>query len=239
MADEFNDELFEQLRAERYREASEAYSALEKRRLNDIFATIGSAETGGLIYFTDDDFPTLDKVRSGVEAGDRKAMLELLAITAASLRAFDVLTKEVREALADGMGKMQNILEESKGFLPTGSGKRSAELTQRHSLREFFTAMEVERYRRSDGYSLEDAIAKVAEDFGITDHLVQKRWKRHHKDAKLSVDCSNRISQASISLLQAGEHSGVSLIDALCKAAIAPAVGHVVVPSRTKHRRKL
>ncbi len=193
MADEFNTELFEQERARRFNDASERLAELEQKRLNDIFATFGGVETHDSLSFTQDEFSTLDKVRSSVEAGDRKAMLALLAIMTDSLRAFEVLPQKVREALADGLEKMRGGLEESRGFLPRKRGKRPEKWVREHSKKEFFTAMAVEYRRVFDGYTLEDAIAKVSEEWGLKDSLIQKRWKRHHKDVRSSLDAIGTV----------------------------------------------
>lgn len=145
MADGFNTELAEQERARRYREASERWEELEQKRLKDIFAT-------------------LDVLKSTVEAGDRKAMLELLTIATDSLRTFDAPSQEARKSLADCLEAMGNNLEEAKGFLPLKRGGRLAKWKREQEHREFFAAMAVEYSRRFGGCSLEDAIAKVAEE---------------------------------------------------------------------------
>ncbi len=180
MTERFN---AEQERARRYREASERWIKLEHERLNDIFATLGSVEPHHSLSLLQGKFSTLDKVRSSVEAGDRKAMLALLAIMTDSLRAFEVLPQEVREALADGLEKMRNNLGESQGFLPRKRGQKSADPSE-----EFKTALQVEYRRYFQGKSLEDARAKVSEEGGLTDSLIQKRWKRHHKEARDTLD---------------------------------------------------
>ncbi len=187
MTHRFDDELAEQYRAEKYREASARQAELEQERLNKIFATLGSVEKHVSLSFTGEEL-TLGKVRSDVEAGDRSAMLELLGIVADSLRWFDALPQQTREALADGLEKMRNNLEEAKGFLPRGRGERRKSDTRRHATAEFFTAFAVEHARRVEGLSLEDAIAKVVDESGMTDSLVLKRWKRRHKAAKESLD---------------------------------------------------
>lgn len=165
---QFNDELIEQLRAERYREATERLTELEQKRLNDIFPTLGAAA-----------------IR--VEAGDRGAMLELLGIVAGSLRWFETLPQQARDALADGLKKMQNNLEEAKGFLPRKRGERSVRDKRTHEAAEFSTAFDVEWIRLTKGLSREDAVAKVGEESGMTESLIHKRWKRHHRGAKDSL----------------------------------------------------
>lgn len=185
MADEFNAELAEQVRAECYREASERWIELEKKRLNDIFAMLGGIEHSlpNLNFPQSDEFSTLDKVRSSVEAGNRKAMLALLAISTDALRAFEVLPQKVREALADGLEKMRKNLEESKGFLPRKRGQKSADWSE-----EFATAINVEFIRVFQGKNLINAIADVKEESGLSESLVHKRWKRHHEEASGTLD---------------------------------------------------
>jgi hypothetical protein len=180
MVKKFNAELAEQLRAESYREASERWIELEQKRLNDIFAKLGGIEhtLPSLNFPQSDDYSTLDKVRRSVESGNRNAMLALLAISTDALRAYEVLPQKVREALADGLEKMRKNLEDSKGFLPRKRGQKSAD-----SREEFTTAIDVEIIRYFQGKDLINAIADVAEESGLTESLVHKRWKRHHEDA--------------------------------------------------------
>lgn len=176
MTDEFNTELVEKLRARKYREVSEQLEEFEQKRLRAIF-------------------PTLNAVRSNIEAGDRKAMLELLTIAADTLCLSDAPPQEARESLADCLKTMWSNLEEAKGFLPRRRGERSARWTREQGDREFFTAMAVENCRRSEGCTLEDAIAKVAEEWGLTDSLVQKRWKRWHNEANKSLELTHAMLQ--------------------------------------------
>ncbi|MBI5792792.1 MAG: hypothetical protein HZA63_15080 [Rhodocyclales bacterium] len=166
---QFNAELAEQFRAEKYQEATERLTELEQKRLNDIF-------------------PTLDAVAIRVEAGDRGAMMELLAIVADSLRWFEALPQQTRDGLAGGLEKMRNNLEEARGFLPRKRGERSAVDKRSHETAEFFTAFAVEWARLNKGLSREDAVAKVEEEFGMTESLIHKRWKRHHRGAKKSLN---------------------------------------------------
>lgn len=196
----FDSKFAAQIAAERYREATERLTELEQKTLNDIF-------------------PTLDTVASRVAAGDRSAMLELLAITAGSLRWFEALPLQTREALADGLEKMRNNLEEAKGFLPRGRGKRS-EIDKR-TLRkaEFFTAFAVESVRRDEGLSKDDAFANVAEELGMTYSLVEKRWKRHHKDAKKTLNVCAALQDEWLARLAAPEWNMISELSEMCKAA--------------------
>ncbi|MEO6422842.1 MAG: hypothetical protein ABIR84_09245 [Candidatus Nitrotoga sp.] len=182
MANKFNTE---QVRAETHREASERWIELEQKRLNDIFAKLGGIEhtLPSLNFPQSDEFSTLDKVRSSVEAGNKKAMLALLAISTDALRAYEVLPQKVREALADGLEKMRKNMEESKGFLPRKRGQKSAD-----SREEFTTAINIEFIRDFKGESLINAIADVAEESGLTESLVHKRWKRHHEGARGALD---------------------------------------------------
>ncbi len=166
MQDEFFETgLAEQERARKYREAEES----EQKRLKDIF-------------------PKLDVLRSNIEAGDRKVMMEFLTIAADSLRAFDAPPQEARESLADGLEKIRNNLEEAKGFLPIKRGERPVKWRHEQDYREFFGALAVEHCRYFEGDSLEEAISKVAENCGLTESLVRKRWKLQHKEAKGSLD---------------------------------------------------
>ncbi|MCX7167866.1 MAG: hypothetical protein NTV11_16545 [Rhodocyclales bacterium] len=179
MTGEFNAELAEQIREEKYREATERLTELEQKGLNDAF-------------------PKLDTIASRVEAGDRSAMLELLAITAGSLRWFDALPQQTREALAEGLEKMRNNLEEAQGFLPRGRGERSESYKRTLGQNEFATAYAVEFARHVEGLSLEDAITKVMDESGMTDSLILKRWKRRHKDAKKNLSLCDALSDELI-----------------------------------------
>jgi hypothetical protein len=169
MTGKFNAELAEKIRAEKYREATERLTELEQKGLNDAF-------------------PTLDTIASRVEASDRGAMLELLAIAVGSLRWFDALPQQTREALADGLEKMRDNLEEAKGFLPRGRGERRGSDARRNATTEFFHAFAVEHARRVDGLSLEKATAKVVENAEMNEWTIQAHWKRHHKEAKESLN---------------------------------------------------
>lgn len=171
-------EVFDQ----KSREASALWNESEQKRLNEIFATLGSVGPHATLsrrsFSQPCEFSTLDKVRSCVEQGDRKAMVELLMITTDTLRVFEVLPTDVRAALADGLEKMRISLEESKQFLPKKRGQKPANFQE-----EYRTAMQVEFYRYFSGMSLEDARAKVEADSGLKDDLIHKRWKRHHESA--------------------------------------------------------
>ncbi len=132
-----------------------------------------------------DKFSTLEAVKSKIETGDRKEMLEVLTLVADTLRAFDAPPKEARESLADCLETMRNTLEEAKGF-SRKRGERSATWKRKQENLEFEAALAVE-YCRGLGCSLENAIAIVAEDRGQSDSLVRKRWKRKHRDVKATL----------------------------------------------------
>ena len=113
MVNKFNTELAEKVRAEMYREASERMVELEQERLNAIFSTLGGTDTDtpyslrSFLNFSQGKFSTLNEIRNGVEAGDRKAMLELLTILSDTLRVFGSLPQDVRDTLADSIEKMR------------------------------------------------------------------------------------------------------------------------------------
>lgn len=178
MTHRFNAELAEQIMAEKYREATERLAELEQKRLNDIF-------------------PRLAAAAIRVEAGDRGAMLELLGIVADSLRWFEALPQQTRDALADGLEKMRNNLEEAKGFLPRKRGERSVRDKRAHENAEFFTTLAVEWARLFEGLSREDAVAKVEDEIGMTESLIHKRWKRHHQAAKESLNMMRAVLESA------------------------------------------
>lgn len=188
----------EKLREKYCREAKERWIESEQKRLNQMFLALGSTDINDCVWnFSQYEFETLDKVRNSIESGDRKAMLALLAITADSLQAFDVLPKDVRVALAYGLQKMNIKLKESPGFLPRGRGESSESGILKKYNKEYWTALSVEHYRYLKGCSLEDAIAKVSEEKGLTDSLVQKRWSKCHKDAKKTLEIVYSVSKRS------------------------------------------
>ena len=100
---------------------------------------------------------------------------------------YSTLPQEAREALADGLDKMRNNLEEARGFLPLKRGERPESYRRTHEMHEFLTAVAVEHARIFKGLSREDAVAWAEEEFGMTEALIHKRWKRHHKDARESL----------------------------------------------------
>ena len=169
-----NTNLAEQEAERRFCKASNELDQFEKKRLQNIFQTLAV-------------------IRSNVEAGDRGAMLDLLSIVADTLRNFSTAPEDARDSLAECLEAMRKSLEEAKGFLPRGRGERSIQSKRNQDRVEFFTAMAVEYSRRSDRWSLDVAIAKVAEESGLTESLVQKRWKRHHKEADASLESANAI----------------------------------------------
>lgn len=178
-------------REAKYKEACEDWDKLEKERLNKIFAALGSVETQ--FHPTFRQAETLEKVRNGVESGDRRAMLELLGILTDSLRAFEILPQEVRLAIADGLEKMLDNLGEAKGFLPRKRGERSKEEKHDREFRAFFTTIRVEDYRINLGLSLDEAEAKVADESSVKQDLVHKYWKQEHLEAKQQVKMMNSI----------------------------------------------
>lgn len=184
MKTETQDELRERIRRELYKEACEAWDNFEKERLNKVFAALGCVET---FYPTFHQAETLERVRNGVESGDRRAMLELLGILVDSLRAFEILPREVRLAIADGLEKMRDNLEKAKGFLPRKRGERSSEEKGAHACRVFFTALWVERYRHDLNISLDDAEAMVADESNMKQDLVHKYWKQAHREGKRQI----------------------------------------------------
>lgn len=181
----------EKYRDSKYKEICEEGDKLEKERLNKIFAALGSVESHSPLTFRQAE--TLEKVRNGVESGDRRAMLELLGILTDSLRVFETLSREVRLALADGLEKMQYNLKEAKGFLPRKRGERSKEEKCDRKWRAFFTTLRVEDYRINLDLSLDEAEAKVADESSVKQDLVHKYWKQEHIAAKQQVEMMSSL----------------------------------------------
>lgn len=187
-------DIREQLREKYYREGNKRYAKYQQDRLNKIFSDPG--EINDLyLYFHDYKLETLKKIRNNIDSGDREAMLALLVITADALHASEVLPKDARKALAQSLQDMRIILEESSGFLKRGRGKRSKSAERKQSNKEYGTAYGVEYLRTHDDISLEEAIAKVSEEKGISEYLVQKRWKNKHKNAKRTLQMMNFLKQ--------------------------------------------
>jgi hypothetical protein len=252
MAKEFNAELAEKVRAEMHREASERWIELEQKRLNDIFATLGGIEHSlpNLNFSQSDEFSTLAKVRSRVEAGDRKAM-ELLTILSSTFRVFESLPQDVREALADGVEKMGDNLKNSEEFLPRRPGPKNADREE-----EFATAFQVEKIRHQQGKNLSDAIADVVEKTGLSESLVHKRWKRQHKEAKGHFEGAAILAKAlqnfpelagamQVASAIAGDYQAVvqqrtdSKVGSKTSNGTVDSLGHPVrQPRRVKQRRK-
>ncbi len=117
----FNAELAEQVRAEKCRDASEKMAELEQKRLNAIFSTLGDIDTQyslrAFLDFSQDKFSTLSEIRNAVEAGDRKAMMILLDVVMDSLRNFEVLPQDVRDALANSIDKMREKSADAEASL--------------------------------------------------------------------------------------------------------------------------
>lgn len=184
----------EKLREEYYREGLEKWIKSEQKRLNQIFADLGEINDFH-IYLDDYDSRTLSKLRDGVESGDKQAMMALLVVTADALDVFEVLPEDVRKALADSLQKMRISLEDDSKFFPRGSGNPSKNEKQKQSNKKYWTALKVEFLRAHKKISLEEAIAEVSEETGLTDSLVQKRWKHQHKNAKFTVLMMNSLKR--------------------------------------------
>lgn len=183
-------DIREKLREKYYQEGEERSAKHKQDRLNKIFSDLGDINDFYL-YSHDYKPETLAAIRKNIKSGDREAMLALLIVTANALEAFNVLSEDVRKALAQSLQEMRINLEESRGFLPRGRGKRSKKEKREQLNKEFWTALNVEHLRIRNGISLEEAIARISEEKGITEHLVQKRWKRRHKDAKATINNLN------------------------------------------------
>jgi hypothetical protein len=73
-----------------------------------ILELLATPRLRSLLDFTPrDEFSTLAKVRNRIEAGDRQAMLELLIILSDTLRVFETVPQDVRDALAVSIEKMR------------------------------------------------------------------------------------------------------------------------------------
>ena len=193
MVNKFNTELAEKVRAEMYREATERMVELEQERLNAIFSTLGGTDTDtpyslrSFLNFSQGKFSTLNEIRNGVEVGDRKAMMTLLGVVMDALRTFEVLPQDVRVALADGVEKMRNNLEDSKKFLPRKRGQKAADRRE-----EFAIAFQVAR-NYPEGGKLLVAISEVAKTYGLSEPLVNKRWQRHGKEARATLNALSSV----------------------------------------------
>lgn len=191
-----NTERSERVREEMYQQACQRWDKLEKERLNKIFAELGSVESHcslkkttlhEMLDFGKPFFP-LKEIRNGVESGDRRAMLELLAILTDSLRLFETLPQEVRLAIADGLEKMQGNLKEAKGFLPRKRGEISKEVKHSREKIVLLTALEVESCRVEFEISLDEAEEKVADKLKMKQDLVHKHWKNAHHEARRIIE---------------------------------------------------
>lgn len=190
------DNLRERIREEMCKKACEDWDELERERLNKIFTELGSVETYFSLKKTSLEekldfgktYLSLEKVRNGVESGDRRAMLEFLAILSDSLRLFEILPREVRLAIADGLEKMRDNLKEANGFLPRKRGEVSKEEKLAREKKVIFTALEVESYRFYLKISLDEAEAKVADKLNMKQDLVHKHWKKAHREAKQKIE---------------------------------------------------
>lgn len=186
----------EKLREAKYKEACERWDKHEKERLNNIFAELGSVESHcsfkkttlhEMLDFGKPCF-SLKEIRNGVESGDRRAMLELLAILTDSLRLFETLPQEVRLAIADGLEKMQGNLKKANGFLPRKRGEISKEVKHSREKIVLLTALEVESCRDEYEISLVEAEVMVADKLKIGQDLVHKNWKKAHHKARQIIE---------------------------------------------------
>ncbi|MCR4305133.1 MAG: hypothetical protein NUV63_13085 [Gallionella sp.] len=186
----------ERVRKEFYKRACDEYDELERVRLNKIFAAPGSVESHfslentsieKILDFSKTYLP-LEEVRNGVESGDRRAMLELLAILTDSLRLFEILPREVRLAIADGLEKMQDNLKGTPGFLPRKRGEISNEVKLAREKRVLLMALEVELYRFDLSIGLDEAEAKVAEEHNMKQDVIHKYWQKSHHKARQQIE---------------------------------------------------
>ena len=201
-----NFDVMNEIRKELRQEARERWESVEKERLNKIFADLGSVESYCSLEKTSLnemlDFgktgTSLKKIRNSVESGDRRAMLELLAILTDSLRLFETLPQEVRLAIADGLEKMQDNLKEAKGFLPRKRGEKSKKVKLFREKSALITVFEVELYRVELGVNLDEAEAKVADKLDMKQDLVHKFWKKAHREARRIIETGNGKCYLSI-----------------------------------------
>lgn len=159
-------------------------------------------------------------------------MLELLSITAGSLRWFEALPLQTREVLADGLEKMRNNLEEAKGFLPYNVRRKIK--ARRHDMVEYFTAYAVELARRDEELSLEDARAKVAEESGMTDSVIHTRWQDHHKDVKESLILGDWLLDRLLAEHDRWPHSAKEFMDMMFRLLEEAANHNSTTPPRKR-----
>lgn len=103
-------DLVRELAERRNEEVEACWAELEKRRLTEAFAT-------------------LDRVKSSIEQGDKKAMLEFILVAADSFRWFEQLPSDTRKVLADCLESMATKLSHSREFAP-----REPENTERNDV---------------------------------------------------------------------------------------------------------
>ena len=120
-------------------------------------------------------------------------MLQLIEITSETLHAFELLSEELRSKLADGLNEIVKVLSQSPDF---GRGKLSTVKKRKEATTIWLTAWQVENLRYTQGLSLEEAEANVAETFQIKQDLVHKRWKRGHVEAKEAIEMRRAIDEA-------------------------------------------
>lgn len=146
----------------------------------------------------------LNNICERVRAGDRNSMLDLIEVTADTLLVFDSLSPELRANFYDGLKEVVNVLRLSKGFLTRGRGELSNEGSQAYQRSADLTAMRVEYCRKQHRLSIDEAQGKVAEDFGISESLVHKHYKRNkaYLGARLvfeALDCVYEICGVAVS----------------------------------------
>lgn len=124
---------------------------------------------------------SLTKIGKAVAAGDRESMLQLIEITARTLRLQKVVPATPRKSLVTALESMVSVLSHSQDF---PRGKKSAVKKRNEESASWGTAFHVESIRYIQGLKLDEAIGAVAESRGISEDVVQKRWKRDHKSAK-------------------------------------------------------
>lgn len=203
-----NFDAMNEIRKELRQEARERWESAEKARLSKIFADLGYVDPYYSLQKTtlreildfSETSATLKNIRNDVESGNRRAMLDLLAISADSLSLFETLPQEVRLAIADGLKKIQNNLEEVKGFLPRKRGEKSHKVKLFRENTALITALEVELSRVKFGVNLDEAEARVADKLNMKQDLVHKFWKKAHLEARRIIDMG--IGECHLSILE-------------------------------------
>jgi len=154
MSDDF---ITKKFRAENYKEACAKWDSLEKERLADF-----------------------DNICERIRLDDRKLILEFIEVTADTLLVYDTLSPELRSNLASGLKEIVSVLKPAKGFLHRRRGEKTDDEKTDYDRTAELTALRVEYFRRMFGLTIDEAKAKVANDFGISESLVHKHWK-HNK----------------------------------------------------------